>query len=192
LLEECRFSQVERVRIRAALRPAPSGHHGLWAKRSQDCLFSDFRVETQLDDDLTVEGFANGNVFMRGAGEAMNLDHHRNAPYDNLFTDLDVGDEARLWKSGGDVDRGPHAGIGETLWNVRGRGPAPALPGALRFDRPGDGGWPLLNLVAVTGYGGSVPDSATVWIDSGRGAPDNLYEAQRAARRSARAISSAK
>jgi hypothetical protein len=180
-LEECRFVRVANVRLRAAHRTVPSGHHGLWAKASQDCLFTDFRIDTQLDDDLTVEGFANGNVFMRGSGEAMGLDHHRNAPYENLFTDLDIGSPARLFKSGGDVERGPHAGVRETLWNVRHRGHPPPLPGALHYDRPVDAGWPELNLIEVEGYAATSPDSP-VWIDPAPDAPPNLYETQRKAR----------
>lgn len=180
-LDECRFARVERVRLRVAHRTVPSGHHALWAKASQDCLFTDFRIETQFEDELTVEGFANGNVFMRGVGEALGLDHHRNAPYENLFTDLDVGSPARLFKSGGDAERGPHAGVRETLWNVRHRGHPPPLPGALHYDRPVDSGWPELNLIGVKGYAATSPDSP-VWIDEAPDAPPNLYEAQRAAR----------
>ncbi len=179
-LEECRFCQVEGVRIGAARRTNPSGHHGLWAKRSQDCLFADFRIATQLDDEITVEAFANGNVFMRGEGEAMSLDHHRNAPYENLFTDLDVGDASRLWKSGGDASRGPHAGVRETLWNVHGRGRLPPLPGGMHFDRPVDPGWPLLNLVRVPGYPATTTDAGGAWVEPAPDAPPNLYEAQRA------------
>lgn len=165
-------------RFIAARRTNPSGHHALWAKRTQDCLFSDFRIETQFEEDLTVEAFANGNVFMRGTGQAINLDHHRNAPYENLFTDLEVGSGARLWKSGGNRDRGPHAGVRETLWNVRHQGPAMALPGAADFDKRIDRGWPQLNLVRVEGY---APTSAqdNVWVEPAPEASPNLYEAQR-------------
>ena len=175
-LEGCRFCRVEAVRLRAAVRGVPSGHHALWAKESQDCVFADFAIETQFDDEVTVEAFSNGNVFMRGVAEAMGLDHHRNAPYENLFTDLDVGSPARLWKSGGDAARGPHAGVRETLWNVRHRGHPPALPGALHFDKP-DAGWPELNLVRVDGY--APTGAGDTWIEPAPDAPPNLYEAQR-------------
>jgi hypothetical protein len=178
-LEECRFCQVQGVHLRAAHRKSPSGHHGLWAKGAQDCLLSDFRIETEFEDDLTVEAFANGNVFMRGVGERMSLDHHRNAPYENLFTDLDVGDGARLWNSGGDANRGPHAGVRETLWNVRHRGEVPPLPGALHYDRPVDAGWPLLNLIRVPGFE-PTSERENTWVWPAPDAPANLYEAERA------------
>lgn len=182
VLEDCRSCQVEAVQLRAAKRTVPSGHHALWAKESQDCLFSDFHIETEYEHDLTVEAFANGNVFMRGTGQAMSLDHHRNAPYENLFTDLDVGSPAHLWKSGGDRDRGPHAGARETLWNVRHRGHPMTLPGAADFDKRVDAGWPLLNLVQIEGY---APTTAgdNVWVYAAPGGPPNLYEAQLRARR---------
>jgi hypothetical protein len=62
------------------------------------------------------------------------------------------------------ANRGPHSGVRETLWNVRHRGSVPALPGALHFDRPVDEGWPLLNLVRVTGYAPTTERENT-WID---------------------------
>ncbi len=179
-VEGSRFCQVERVTFSARGRVSPSGHHGLWAKESQDLLFSDFRFDTQIDDDLTVEAFANGNVFMRGVGQAMNFDHHRNAPYENLFTEIDVGSPARLWKSGGDENRGPHAGVRTTLWNIAHRGHPPPLPFALHFDKPGTGSWPELNIVGVAGYPPS-GEREDVWIVPGTNVP-NLYLAQRAAR----------
>ncbi len=180
-LERCRFCQVENVVLRTALRTPPAGHHALWAKKSQDCLFAGFRIESQFDHELSVEAFANGNVFMGGSGQALALDHHRNAPYDNLFTDLDVGRPDRLWHSGGDAERGPHAGIHTTLWNIRHRGHPPPLPGGLHFDQPVDAGWPLMNIVRVVGYSPTSSD-ANVWIDPAPNAAANLYEAQRKAR----------
>jgi hypothetical protein len=181
VVEDCRFCQVENVRLAARRREAPSGHHALWAKQSQDCLFTDFEIETQFHDEVTVEAFSNGNVFQRGRALAMALDHHRNAPYDNLFTDLDVGDPTRLWKSGGDPARGPHAGVRATLWNVRHDGRPPPLPGAQHFDKP-DAGWPELNVIGVAGYA-PAPETASCWIDPAPGLAPNLYELQRRARR---------
>ena len=156
------------------------GHHAIWLKESQDCLVTDFRIETVFEHgDLSVEGFANGNVFMRGRAVALSLDHHRNAPYENLFTDLDAGNGARLWASGGDEARGPHAGARETLWNVRhsAGSPFPPLPGAMHFERGtnAEHGWPQLNLIRVDGYA-ATRESDDVWVDPAPDAPANLYE----------------
>jgi hypothetical protein len=155
----CRFCQIDQTQFVAVKRKDPSGHHALWATgSSQDCLFSNFEIKTKYVHDLTVEGFANGNVFMKGRGVAMNFDHHRNAPYENLFTELNVGDPRRLWESGGRDDRGPHSGARATFWNIRaGGGKVPSTPD-----------WPEIITVGV--------------CSALRGQPPNLYDAQRSKR----------
>ena len=170
-----RFCTVERARFREAKRTGLTGHHALWATgASQDCLFSDFRMETKYVHDLTVEGTANGNVFRRGSGISVNFDHHRNAPYENLFADIDVGDPSRTWASSGRGDRGPHAGARETFWNIR------AASG--RFPKvPVD--WPQINVVGLAGTArDTTPDRQ--WVEPGSGPlqPPDLYEAQRKCR----------
>ena len=116
ILGGSRFCTVENVEFRAQKRTGLTGHHALWPTgRSQDCLFQNFRFETRYVHDLTVEGRANGNVFRNGSGVALNFDHHRNAPYENLFTNLDVGDPSRAWQSSGRDDRGPHSGARSTF-----------------------------------------------------------------------------
>lgn len=167
----CRFCRIEKVTCRAAKRKTPTGHHALWATGgSQDCLFTDFDIDTQYVHDLTVEGFANGNVFMKGKGQMLNFDHHRNAPYENLFTELNVGNPRRLWESSGRGDRGPHAGARETVWNLECRGgQAPqAVPD-----------WPQLNVIGVAGYKKQTI-AEKQWIEpcEGNVEPGNLYEAQ--------------
>ncbi len=167
----CRSCTVEKTRFREAKRSDITGHHALWATGgSQDCLFTEFRVETKYVHDLTVEGFANGNVFREGSAVSMNFDHHRNAPYENLFTNLDVGDPRRVWASSGRGDRGPHAGARETFWNIR------AASG--KFPKWPD--WPQINIVGMAGYAPeTTPDRH--WVEPGRGPvqPPDLHEAQR-------------
>jgi hypothetical protein len=171
-----RFCTVEGFRARASRRAkGDTGHHALWATgKSQDCLFTGFRIETSYVHDLTVEGCASGNVFERGTGLAINLDHHRNAPYENLFTELDVGDPRRLWDSSGSLDRGPHAAARETFWNLRykDRTKPPKVPA-----------WPQINVVGVAGYAPSTTADKE-WIEpcNGSVAPANLYRAQLARR----------
>jgi len=115
-----RFCQIENVRMKANKRRGTTGHHALWATgNSQECLFTDFVINTKYIHDLTVEGFAHGNVFSKGKGVSLNFDHHRNGPYENLFTDLEVGDPRRLWACGGRGDRGPNSGARSTFWNIR-------------------------------------------------------------------------
>jgi hypothetical protein len=170
-LDACRGCTVSGVVVRAVKRKEPSGHHALWASaHSQDCLFKDFDIETRFVHDLSVEGFANGCVFEKGRGEALNLDHHRNGPYGNLFTELKTGDVSRLWESSGRGDRGPHTAGWETVWGIQWeKGKLPKVPD-----------WPLLNVAGVRGYEARRPSDNTPWVEPGgeRLEPGNLYEAQ--------------
>jgi len=103
----CRFCTFEHTTFKENKREGITGHHALWATgQSQDCLFQHFRLDTMYVHDLTVEGMSSGNVFMKGSGISIDFDHHSNAPYENLFTDLDVGKGNRIWACGGREDRG--------------------------------------------------------------------------------------
>jgi len=164
---DARFIHVENVVFKESKRQSPSGHHALWARRAQDCLFTNFRFETRYVHDLSVEGFACGNVFEKGKGVAINFDHHANAPYENLFTDIAVGDVSRLWQSGGSAERLPHTGVRSVIWGVMyERGKLSKLPD-----------WPQLIVVGVKGYT-SGSDDQIVEEASGRVTPQNLFEAQ--------------
>jgi hypothetical protein len=168
-----RFCTIDGFATRAVKRTGITGHHALWASgRTQDCLFTAFRCTTTYVHDLSVEGFASGNVFTKGSGVSIDCDHHRNAPYENLFTDFDAGDGKRLYESSGRGDRGPHSGARTTFWGVRASGKLPALPPATMF--------PLLNVI---GFGAYPPQRAAdgPWVESCGGAvvPANLFEAQR-------------
>ncbi len=170
-----RFCQGENLVFAESKRTGKTGHHAIWAVgHSQECLFQDFRVETTYVHDLTVEGFAHGNVFRNGMGRSINLDHHRNGPYENLFTNLDVGDPSRLWNSSGRGDRGPHSGARTTAWNLRHRG------GDVGAPRKPERMFPQMNIVGVTGYEKRT-DAEGQWVEplDGNGVkPEDLYEAQ--------------
>ena len=118
---------------------------------------------------LTVEGFAHGNVFRNGSGVAINFDHHRNAPYENLFTNLDVGDGRRLWRSSGRRDRGPHSAVRKTAWNLR--HDKDELSEAPH--------WPQINIIGVRGYKAEKTDGGR-WIEPLQDGmvPSDLYDAQ--------------
>ncbi|MDD5657228.1 MAG: glycosyl hydrolase family 28-related protein [Elusimicrobia bacterium] len=96
------------------------GHHALLATGlAQDNLVRDFSLELRFVHDVSVSAWAAGNVFARGRGVDLALDHHRRGPYENLFTDLDAGEGGRLWQSGGDRGDGPPSGARETFWGIR-------------------------------------------------------------------------
>ncbi len=173
-MQRSNFCTVRNVVCRAVKRPSPSGHHALWCKGTQDCLFTDFDIRTLFIHDLSVEGRAIGNVFMKGRGESLCLDHHRNAPYENLFTHLDVGDPSRLWESSGMAERGPHTGVRETFWNIRHNGSKlPVLPSFMQA-----------NFIGIAGYQASASNKRAQWIEPVPDGidPANLYEAQLARR----------
>lgn len=65
------------------------GHHGICVT-GVDNLVTGFEFTCQYIHDLTVS-HATGNVLAGGKGPSLAFDHHCGAPYENLFTDLDVG-----------------------------------------------------------------------------------------------------
>lgn len=103
-----------------------TGHHGI--DGGIDCLFQNVSFETKFFHDLSVSGGYSGNVFRLIRGVDVNLDHHRWGPYENLFTDLDLGAGTRVWVSGGGGNRGKHSAAGATFWNLRTKSPI-ELPG---------------------------------------------------------------
>ena len=169
-----RYCTFQRITARADKRTTKAtGHHGLWVKASFDCLFTDFFIDTIFVHDLTVEGLSCGNVFMNGKGQSLNLDHHRNAPYENLFTNLEVGNGERLWDSSGSPDRGPQSGVREVFWNLR------QTTGAMPKRLPK---FAQAILVGVEGYKpGPRENGQLVELPAGV-MPGNLYEAQLARR----------
>lgn len=168
-----RFCTFDQISFPRGKRSDPSGHHALWATGlAQDCLFTRFDLGVKFVHDLTVEGFASGNVFSRGKGIAVNFDHHRNGPFENLFTQIHVGDPKRVWESSGRGDRGPHAGARETFWNVTADDWFPAAPRD----------WPQLNLIGVP-VRFAEKQAEDLWLETANPGeyvvPLNLNEAQR-------------
>jgi hypothetical protein len=188
MLSRSRFCTVEGIDIRSDKRLGldeygfpGTGHHALWLTGfSQDNLVQDFRIDTTYHHDLTVETFANGNVFRNGWGRALNLDHHCLAPYENLFTNLATTDLSRIWLSSGRRDRHPHAAARNTVWNIK------AESGTLnyRFDEnvPLPPDWPEFNIIGLKQAEGLTP-SGSVWLEAlPEGVwPEDLYAAQRKA-----------
>jgi hypothetical protein len=114
------------------------GHHGVTMGR--DSVLTRFDFRCTLIHDVTVSNLAHGNVIKNGRGVALSLDHHKRAPFQNLFCNLDAGNGSRLWKSGGGARLGKNAGARTTFWAIRADTPIPwprdgfgpvAGPGAL-------------------------------------------------------------
>ena len=121
-----------------------NGHHGIALEGPQDCLITDFAIDTPFVHDLTVDTVACGNVFSRGKGKNLCFDHHTYAPYENLFTEIDAGIGDRFWKSGGPADGGPGSAARETFWNVRAASPPSTLPPHPQLTIVGTSAWPGL------------------------------------------------
>lgn len=147
-----------------------TGHHGITFLHSQDCLCTNFAIETRFIHDLTVQSSI-GCVFEKGSALNLNMDHHRWAPYENLFTDLDAGRGTRLFASSGGGMRGHHTAAGATFWNIRAEKPT---------------GWPSrlgiedINVIAVQPKGSSMRDQDGRWYEAippERMHPANLYRA---------------
>ncbi len=158
---------------RADKRVGETCHHGFNASiLSQDNLFNRLRfTNTYCTHDLTVEAYANGNVFANSTFQKARFDHHRAAPYDNLFTNLHTADGTEVYKWGGATKRGPQSGRHETFWNITANGKLQALPVATEF--------PLMTVVGLNGYTTDTTN-ADRWIESGASTvtPLNIHEAQ--------------
>lgn len=149
-----------------------SGHHGV-TLNGGDSLCTNFKFETMMFHDVTVDNGSMGNVFSKGSAQDFNMDHHKSAPYENLFTDIDAGDGTRLFASGGAPGKGNHTAAGATFWNIRSKQ---------------DVGWPeyfkidAMNLVALKMRGKDVRGTEGRWIETirpGSVAPPDIHVAMR-------------
>ncbi len=147
------------------------GHHAIETSGT-DNLVTNFDIRTRFIHDLTITRGSVGNVFASGRGDDLSMDHHRWAPYQNLFTDLDTGDGRRYFASGGTRTRGRHTAAGAVFWNIRGARPA-KMPGS-------DFGPTGIFFVGVKGL--SPEDARDGWhveaIEPEALEPANLYAAQ--------------
>ncbi len=168
------FCTIQRVVFESARRRDSSGstgHHGIYFGRD-DNLFTDFDIRTRFIHDLSVS-HCTGNVCSCGRGEDLCFDHHKRAPYENLFTDIDAGAGTHLWRCGGGDALGKNCGARGTFWNIRARKPLAYPPASF-------GPWSL-NLVAVQGAGPSQTGEKGKWLEAivpEQLGPQNLHQAQ--------------
>ena len=154
-----------------------TGHHGI-SVIGQDCLVARFTINTRFYHDLTVSHRSVGNVFSEGRGVDLSIDHHRYAPYENLFTELHVGAGKRVWKSGGGRGRGAHTGTGATFWIITSDTPFNLPPASF-----GPPGCFFVGLNLKAGQAEQAPDGWYVNSTSPAALqPANIYNAQRGGR----------
>lgn len=151
------------------------GHHAIQLKHAEDNLVSRFDLRTTFVHDLSVE-HASGNVFAHGRGDDLALDHHKDTPFENLYSDIDCGRGTRVWFSGGGDGLGRHCAGYETFWNVRAAIPI-ALPPA---------GWGVrtMNLIGAFAPARDSSKSEGPFVEnvSGNVQPTDLHAAQLAQR----------
>jgi hypothetical protein len=146
------------------------GHHGVTLS-GHDNLLTRFEIDQRYIHDLSVEGGA-GNVFSSGSGSDLCFDHHKRAPYENVFTDIDLGAGTRMWKCGGGADLGRQSGARGTFWNIRAKQ-------AQKY--PNGFGPPSMNLVGVQTKDESLTEPNGRWFEAippKKIQPANLHQAQ--------------
>ncbi len=159
-----------------AIRPVfgfeHTGHHGA-AIGGEDNVFTGFEYRTCFLHDIAVSIGSVGNVISNGRGVDLNFDHHRRAPYENLFTNIHVGAGSRVWASSGGRALGRHCGARGTFWNLQ--ADKPLRPPFRGF------GPSSVNVVGVTTRrrSSTAPDGR--WFEAIRPEllqPQNIHEAQ--------------
>lgn len=133
-----------------------AGHHGV--ALGQDCLLQNFDIQTKFIHDISLESLHAGNVFKNGKGINLALDHHKRAPHENLFCNLDVGDGGQIWRSGGGGQLGKHCAARGTFWCIRSRRDVAWPPAGFGPDS--------MNLVGVKTRAGSIKDPDGKWLEA--------------------------
>jgi len=185
-MKSTNFCTVSNVRLTTSASRAvgadsrgANGHHGIDISYGSENLVTNFDVQTKFVHDISVEWYALHTVFSNGRGLDLNMDHHREANYSSLFSQLDLGAGTRPFDSGGSDNRGAHAGAYNTYWNIRATGPV-RLPQA-------DFG-PLLNFIGLktNATNARAVNSTYQWfveqIEPGSLCPGDLHEAMRSRR----------
>lgn len=152
-----------------------TGHHGIQVT-GDDNLVRGFDFQTRFIHDVTV-AHCHGNVFCDGRGEDLSLDHHKYAPYANLFTNLDAGAGTQLWVCGGGAALGKNCAAWSTFWMIKAVRPLAWPPERFSPD--------LINIVGVTTDQPSVRQAQGRWFEAiapEQLEPKNLWQAQRAKR----------
>jgi hypothetical protein len=155
-----RFCTVQNIRLANQWRPTSTytGHHGIAWEGPQDMLVTNFRFDKMFIHDLTVDQVSCGNVFINGSGLNINFDHHRYAPFENLFSNIDVGSGSTLWtgsrdSDSGNADGGIPSAARETFWNIRGTNLPNTVPS-----------WPQITIVGTTRWPSQ--NSFATWIEA--------------------------
>lgn len=170
----CSASDVVIDSHRAENRGA-TGHHGI--SLGTDCLVENFDFQTHFIHDFTLDSFKAGNVIKNGRGTNLSLDHHKKAPFANLFCNVDVGGGSEIWRCGGGSDLGKNCGIYETFWAIKSKQNIAWPPESFAPD--------AINLVGIKTAAEEVKTPKGKWLETMSPAslePKDLHAAQLARR----------
>lgn len=121
LLVDQRSKHITARRLRFEGR---MGHHGFNVAHAHDGLFADVHYAADYFHSVTVDHRASGNVFMRFSAEPgleLELDHHRDSPFENLWTAFSAPHNL---VNGGNFCAGSPGGARNTVWGMAG----PTIP----------------------------------------------------------------
>ena len=94
------------------------GHHGVALSGCSEVLVTDLNFGAEFVHEMTVTHRAMGNVFSGPVkGGVLDIDHHRDAPFENLFQNLSGNLHLQ---DGGSKCYGPPSGARNTYWGVDG------------------------------------------------------------------------
>lgn len=163
--------------IRESGVPDCTGHHVFQCKHAEDNLVTHFDIQTCYVHDLSVEHAA-GNVYADGRGRDLALDHHKDTPYENLYTAIDCGRGTRVWLSGGGASLGRECAGWGTFWNLRAATPI----------HPPPAGWGprSMNFVGIATNAPAAVESGRWWEPGSDIQPPDLHQSQLARRLAAR------
>ena len=107
------------ITVREVTFSGREGHHGLNVANSYDGLYEELTYETNFVHGTTVDHRAAGNVFHRIRVEpdiVLHLDHHRDGPFENLYTAI-TGELDLV--NGGSWCAGQPGGARNTFWALQ-------------------------------------------------------------------------
>ncbi|MEM7119361.1 MAG: glycosyl hydrolase family 28-related protein [Chloroflexota bacterium] len=98
------------------------GHHGISIFHADNNLFQNitYNSDEAWIHSASVSHTASGNVYSKlvtNGGHELSLDHHRDSPFENLFTEIGAN---WSFRSGGSVCAGPNAAARNVYWNLAG------------------------------------------------------------------------
>jgi len=92
------------------------GHHGVVFSFAHDSLLTNWHEATNFVHAVTVTHRASGNVIKNGSADfEIEMDHHRDSPFANVFSTLS---STASFRSSGSPCAGQHSGARSTFWGL--------------------------------------------------------------------------